>query len=164
MARTETPDLQNDPTAAVEAAAVELPPELVAQTFGQYARAYVARIRNGESGVLPVVAGLVAIMVVFEVISPNHVFLSAGNIVNLFQQSAVFMVLAMAETFALLLGEIDLSIGFVGVVGAAISVQLVQPVTTNWPWWAAIIVGLLACGLIGAAQGTLITRLRLPSF
>src|SRR6202140_2120624 len=153
MARTETPDLQHDPTAAVEGAAAEIPPELVAQTFGQYARAYVARVRSGESGVLPVVAGLVAIMVVFEVISPNHVFLSAGNLVNLFQQSAVFMVLAMAETFALLLGEIDLSIGFVGVVGAAISVQLVQPVTTNWPWWAAIIVGLLACALIGAVQG-----------
>ena len=75
MARAEAPDLPPDPTAAVEAAAVEIPPELVAQTFGEYARAYVARIRNGESGVLPVVAGLVAIMVVFEVISPNHVFL-----------------------------------------------------------------------------------------
>ena len=74
------------------------------------------------------------------------------------------MVLAMAETFALLLGEIDLSIGYVGVVGAAIAVQLVQPATTNWPWWAAIVVALLACALIGAAQGTLITRLRLPSF
>jgi D-xylose transport system permease protein len=108
--------------------------------------------------------GLIITAIVFQVISPHHIFLSAGNIVNLFQQSAVFMVLAMAETFALLLGEIDLSIGFVGVVGAAISVQLVQPVTTNWPWWAAIIIGLLACALIGAAQGTLITRLRLPSF
>ena len=83
---------------------------------------------------------------------------------NLFQQSAVFMVLAMAETFALLLGEIDLSIGYVGAVGGAIAVQLVQPTTTNWPWWAAIVVALLACAVIGAVQGTLITRLRLPSF
>ena len=87
---------------------------------------------------LPVVVGLAAIMVVFEIISPNHVFLSAGNLVNLFQQSAVFMVLAMAETFALLLGEIDLSIGYVGACGAVVTVQLVQPVTTHWPWWAAI--------------------------
>src|SRR6266852_374148 len=130
------PDEAPDLTAA-PAAQAEVPPELVAQTFGEYARAYVARVRNGQSGVLPVVLGLVAIMVVFEVISPNHVFLSAGNLVNLFQQSAVFMVLAMAETFALLLGEIDLSIGFVGACGAVIAVQLVQPVTTNWPWWAA---------------------------
>ncbi len=164
MARAEAPDLPPDPTAAVEAAAAELPPELVAQTFGQYARAYAARIRNGESGVLPVVAGLVAIMVVFEVISPNHVFLSAGNLVNLFQQSAVFMVLAMAETFALLLGEIDLSVGFVGACGAVIAVQLVQPATTKWPWWAAILAGLAFCAAVGAIQGTIITRLGIPSF
>jgi D-xylose transport system permease protein len=164
VAGAEAPDLPPDPTAAVEAAAVEIPPELVAQTFGQYARAYAARIRNGESGVLPVVAGLVAIMVVFEVISPNHVFLSAGNLVNLFQQSAVFMVLAMAETFALLLGEIDLSVGFVGACGAVIAVQLVQPATTKWPWWAAILAGLAFCAAVGAIQGTIITRLGIPSF
>jgi D-xylose transport system permease protein len=164
VARTEAPDLPHDPTAAVEAAAVELPPELVAQTFGEYARAYAARIRNGESGVLPVVAGLVAIMVVFEVISPNHVFLSAGNLVNLFQQSAVFMVLAMAESFALLLGEIDLSVGFVGACGAVIAVQLVQPATTKWPWWAAILAGLAFCAAVGAIQGTIIARLGIPSF
>src|SRR6202163_124752 len=164
MARTETPDLQNDPTAAVEGAAAEIPPELVAQTFGEYARAYAARIRNGESGVLPVVAGLVAIMVVFEVISPNHVFLSAGNLVNLFQQSAFFMVLAMAETFALLLGEIDLSVGFVGACGGVITVQLVQPATTHWPWWAAILAGLAFCAVVGAVQGTIIARMGIPSF
>jgi len=164
VAGAEAPDLPPDPTAAVEAAAVEIPPELVAQTFGQYARAYVARIRNGESGVLPVVAGLVAIMVVFEVISPNHVFLSAGNLVNLFQQSAVFMVLAMAETFALLLGEIDLSVGFVGACGGVIAVQLVQPATTKWPWWAAILAALAFCAAVGALQGTIITRLGIPSF
>jgi D-xylose transport system permease protein len=164
VAKTEVPDLQHDPTAAVAAATAELPPELVAQTLGQYARAYVARIRNGESGVLPVVVGLVAIMVVFEVISPNHVFLSAGNLVNLFQQSAVFMVLAMAETFALLLGEIDLSVGFVGASGAVITVQLVQPATTHWPWWAAILAGLAFCAAVGAVQGTIIARLGIPSF
>jgi D-xylose transport system permease protein len=164
VARTEAPDVLPDPTAAVEAAAAEIPPELVAQSFGQYARAYAARVRNGESGVLPVVVGLVAIMVVFEVISPNHVFLSAGNLVNLFQQSAVFMVLAMAETFALLLGEIDLSVGFVGACGAVIAVQLVQPATTKWPWWAAILAGLAFCAAVGAVQGTIIARLGIPSF
>src|SRR5712692_9664904 len=157
------PDEAPDLTAA-PAAQAEVPPELVAQTFGEYARAYVARVRNGQSGVLPVVLGLVAIMEVFEVISPNHVFLSAGNLVNLFQQSAVFMVLAMAETFALLLGEIDLSVGFVGACGAVIAVQLVQPATTKWPWWAAILAALAFCAAVGALQGTIITRLGIPSF
>src|SRR5207249_11423116 len=49
------------------------------------------------------------LILVFWAISPNHVFLSPVNLVNLFQQAAVFMVLAMAEGFALILGEIDLS-------------------------------------------------------
>src|SRR5712691_12519819 len=105
---------------------------------------------------------MVAIIVVFGALSP--VYLSAGNIVNLFQQSAVIMVLAMAEGFALVLGEIDLSVGFVGACGAAITVQLIQPATTNWPWPLAIIAGLLFCLVFGGIQGLLITQLRLPSF
>ncbi|TMF95532.1 MAG: ABC transporter permease [Chloroflexi bacterium] len=150
--------------AAPEAAAAELPPEIVAQSLGEYFRAYGGRIRAGESGVLPVVVAMVAIVVVFQAISPNNVYLSAGNVVNLFQQSAVIMVLAMAEGFALVLGEIDLSVGFVGACGAAITVQLVQPATTNWPWPLAIVAGLLFCLAFGAIQGLLITLLRLPSF
>jgi len=153
-----------DPTAAVEAAAVEVPPEIVAQSLREYLTAWWARVRAGEAGVLPVIAGLAIIVVIFQEISPHHVYLSAGNLVNLFQQSAVFMVLAMAEGFVLLLGEIDLSVGYVAAVGAVIAVQLVQPSTTKWPWWAAIIAGLLACCGAGALQGTLVTRLRVPSF
>src|ERR1700726_852564 len=101
MARVEAPELLPDPTAATEAAARELPAELVAQTLGDYIRASLARVRAGESGVLPVLLGLIAITGVFQAISPHNVFLSAGNLVNLFQQSAVFMVLALAEGFAL---------------------------------------------------------------
>jgi len=153
-----------DLTAAPEAAAPLVPPEVLAQTMREYVHGQVLRIRNGESGMLPVILGLLITVIVFQAISPHHVFLSANNIVNLFQQSAVFMVLAMAETFALLLGEIDLSIGFGGAVGGTIAVQLVQPSTTNWPWWAAIIVSLIAMALIGAVQGSLVTRLRIPSF
>ena len=157
-------EIPPDPTAAVQAAEAEVPPALIAQTLGEYARAWIGRMRGGDIGVLPVVVGLVAIMVVFEIISPNHVFLHADNLVNLFEQSAVFMVLAMAETFALILGEIDLSIGYLGACGAVIAVQLVQPVTTGWPWWAAIVAALLACAIAGAIQGTIITRLGIPSF
>jgi len=153
-----------DLTAAPEGGAPLLPPELVAQTLSEYLRAQMLRIRSGESGMLPVVLALVVIVIVFQSISPHHVFLSAGNIVNLLLQSMVFMVLAMAEIFALLLGEIDLSIGYVGALGGVIAVQLVQPSTTNWPWVPAIVIALLTCAVIGALQGTLVTRLRLPSF
>jgi D-xylose transport system permease protein len=160
VAPEEAPDL----TAAPGAAQAVVPPGLVAQSLGEYIRAYTARIRAGESGVLPVIAAMLAIMVVFTAISPNHVFLSPVNLVNLFQQAAVIMVLAMAEGFALVLGEIDLSVGFVGAIGGAITVQLVQPITTNWHWVPAILAGLLVCTVFGLIQGMLITRLRLPSF
>ena len=142
---------------------MDVPPEIVAQSLGEWFRAWLTRLRAGQSGVLPVILGLVLISIVFTAISPNHLFLSAGNLVNLFQQSAVFMVLAMAEIFVLLLGEIDLATGFTAGIGGVIAVQLVQPATTKWPWWAAIVAALLVCALIGALWGTLITRLRLSS-
>ncbi|HEX6487517.1 MAG TPA: ABC transporter permease [Candidatus Dormibacteraeota bacterium] len=164
MSATEAADQVEDPTAAVKASEIEVPPELVANSLGEYVRGYVARVRGGDSGVLPVVVGLLLIALVFQAISPNHVFASPSNLVNLFQQSAVFMVLAMAMGFALLLGEIDLSVGFTAAVGAAITVQLVQPVTTHWSWWAAIPAGLLACAAVGAIQGTIVSRLGVPSF
>ena len=154
-----------DPTASAAAGATTLvPPEIVAQSLREYLLARWMRLRGGDSGVLPVVVGLIAITIVFQTVSPNHIFLSPGNVVNLFQQSAFFMVFAMAEIQVMLLGDIDLSIGFVGPVGGVIAVQLVQPSTIGWPWWAAIIIALLACAVIGAVQGILITRLRLPSF
>jgi D-xylose transport system permease protein len=155
---------QSDVGAAQDAAAAFVPPEVVANTMGEYLRAQLQRIRGGESGVLPVFVGLIVIVIVFQVTSPNGVFLTAGNIVNLFQQSAVFMVLSMAEIFVLLLGEIDLSLGYLLAVGGTVAVQLVQPTTTDWPWWAAIAAALIICAIIGGVWGTLITRLRLPSF
>ena len=165
MSTSEAPEREAGLTEeAQEAAAVEVPPAIVAQTLGQYIEGWWARVRSGDSGVLPVIVGLAAIIAVFQAISPHHVFLSAGNLVNLFQQSAVFMVLAMAEGFVLLLGEVDLSVGYVAAVGAVIAVQLVQPSTTKWPWWAAIIAGLAACCGAGYLQGSLVARLRIPSF
>jgi D-xylose transport system permease protein len=151
-----------DLTAAPEVAAAEVPPELLAQSLGQYLRASWLRVRNGDSGVLPVVLGIVVVAVSFQ--AANSKFLSAQNLVNLFEQSTVYMVLAMAEIFALLLGEIDLSVGMVMAFGSVVVAELVQPSGADWPWWAAIIVALLACAAVGAIQGSAVARLKMPSF
>jgi D-xylose transport system permease protein len=74
------------------------------------------------------------------------------------------MVLAKAEIFALLLAEIDLSVGLVMALGAVVVAELVQPNGMDWPWWAAIIVALLACCAVGAIQGWFVARLKMPSF
>jgi len=136
-------------------------PEVVADSLGEYLRAWWVRIKNGDSGVLPILAGLAIIIVIFQVQEP--VFLSAGNIVNLLTQAAVFVLLGLAEIFALVLSEIDLSTGFVAAVGGMIIAELLAS-PNNWPWWSAVLAGLAATAAIGALQGTLITRLRLPSF
>jgi D-xylose transport system permease protein len=138
-----------------------IPPALVANTGREYLRTSLARIRGGEMGILPVVAGLLLVSILFQVL--NDKFLTAGNLVNLLVQSAVFSLLAMGEIFALLLGEIDLSIGFVAGLGAVILAELVKP-NVGWPWWGAIAAALVVCALIGVLQGTLITRIGLPSF
>jgi D-xylose transport system permease protein len=151
-----------DLTLDAKAAAADVPPELVAQTFGEYFRAWWQKVRGGDSGVLPVVLGIVVVAVGFQI--ANSKFLSAQNLVNLFEQSTVYMLLAMAEIFALLLGEIDLSVGLVMGLGSVVVAELVQPNGANWPWWAAIIVTLLACAAVGAIQGSLVARLRMPSF
>ena len=135
--------------------------ELVAESFTDYLRSWVKRVRGGESGVLPVLFGLVIIVVIFQ--TQQSVFLSAGNLTNLLVQGASFVLLGMAEVFVLLLGEIDLSVGFVAGIGAAVTVIL-STSPRNMPWWVAIAAGLVATALIGAIQGFLITRLRLPSF
>ena len=153
-----------DPTASTASAVPLVPPEITAQTLGDYLRGLWIRLKSGESGVVPVLLSTLIVFIVFWAVSRNHVFISAGNIVNLFQQSAVYIVLGMAEMFALLLGEIDLSIGFLGPLGAAVAIQIVEPGNAGWPWWAGIAIGLVAGSLIGLLQGLLITMLRLPSF
>ena len=143
------------------AEAVVLVPEVLANSLGEYLGAWWKRIRGGESGALPILIGLLVIIVVFQI--GNSHFLTAGNIVNLLVEATFFCLLGAAELFALLLGEIDLSVGYIAAVGGTIIAALVAP-PYNWPWWACVIVGLGASAAIGALQGTLITRLHLPSF
>jgi D-xylose transport system permease protein len=144
--------------------AVELavPPAVVADSLGGYVRAWFVRLRAGESGVLPVIIGMLAISVIFQTLNSN--FLTSGNLVNLLVQGAVFMMLAMAEVFALLLGEIDLSAGFVAGLSGVVVAELLTSAHGGWPWWAAILAALVICAAIGLLHGTLITRLGLPSF
>jgi D-xylose transport system permease protein len=153
-----------DLTAAPEAAAADVPGELLAQSLGQYVRAWWQQVRSGDSGVLPVVLAIVLVAVVFEIVTPEHAFLRPSNLVYIFGLSTVYMVLAIAETVVLLLGEIDLSIGAVALFGGVIAFKLVQQPGPDWPWWAAMLAALACCGVIGALQGTLTARLKIPSF
>jgi len=133
--------------------------ELMAGSVSEYLRIWFKQIRSGESGALPVVVGLVAIVLFFQL--KNSLFLSAGNLVNLMTQAAFIVTLGMAEVFVLLLGEIDLAAGYTAACGAVVALWLVD---LNVPWWVAILTALAATAFYGGLQGFIITRLRLPSF
>jgi D-xylose transport system permease protein len=136
-------------------------PEVLADSLGDYLRAWGRRIRSGESGALPILAGLVVIIIFFQI--ERSRFGSAENLVNLFQQSAIYILLGAAQIFALILSEIDLSVGFVLGIGAFVIAEL-NAAPVNFPWWLAILGGVAATAAYGYVQGNLITRLHVPSF
>ena len=149
-----------DDAATVDDAALTLAaPEVLADSLQEYVRAWLTRIRSGGSGALPIIAGLVALVIFFQI--EQSTFLTAGNIVNLLVQAAEFILFGVAEIFALLLSEIDLSVGYTAAVGAFIIAELIAP-PVNLPWWIAILAVLAATGAFGVLQGTLITRLGCP--
>jgi D-xylose transport system permease protein len=136
-------------------------PDVIADSLGEYVKIWLSRIRNGDSGALPVIAGLVVIVIYFQ--ARSSLFLSAGNLVNLIGQAAWIVMLGMAEVFVLLLGEIDLSIGYTAAVGGTFTLWLLLPPNPT-PWPLAVLVGLAVPAIFSGLEGVIVTRLRLPSF
>jgi D-xylose transport system permease protein len=156
-------ELEEDETTGAETGVdlAAVAPEVLADSLGEYLRAWARRIRAGESGALPIVVGLIVIIIFFQ--AERSQFDSAVNIVNLFQQASIYVLLGAAEVFALVLSEIDLSVGFMMAVGGfTVSELIASPV--NLPWWVAVLCLFGVTGAIGYLQGNLITRLHVPSF
>lgn len=105
-------------------------------------------------------ASLLALMVFFSLASPN--FLQTDNIVSILQATAVNGVLAIACTFVIISGGIDLSVGTLMTFCAVMA----GVVLTYWglPLPLGILAALLAGALSGAVSGVLIARLKVPPF
>jgi D-xylose transport system permease protein len=131
-------------------------------TVSAYARRWWVDVKSGDLGSLPIVVGLVIIAIVFQI--QNDRFLTSGNFVNLIVQTAPYAVIAMGVTFALLLGEIDLSIGFVSGVGGVMIALLLAPDGNELATAPAMILTLLAGLGIGVLHGVIITKVGVPSF
>lgn len=119
------------------------------------------RVWQGDNGSIPILVGLAALVIYFQI--QNSVFLTPQNLTNLLIQACFFVLLSMSEIWLLLLGEIDLSLGFVAGIGAAVAVILVDT-KYNWPWWLAVLLALAISTAITTLSGQLVIRLRLPSF
>ena len=130
-------------------------------SFNDYVSNWIARVRAGDTGALPVIAGLIIIAVIFQSLNGN--FLTPGNLVNLMVQGAVYMLFSLGMIFILLLGEIDLSIGFIGGV-AGVVMALLTFGNGAYPWYFGVGVGLLCGAAIGFINGIIITSIGLPSF
>ncbi len=119
------------------------------------------KLLRQDSGLIPVLVALVLLVVYFEIRS--SVFLQAANIANLFTQAAVYVLLAMAETWLLLLGEIDLSLGWAS-TGAGMLAGIYTNVQYGWPWPVAFLLGIVAAVIVAAVSGFLTVKFKVASF
>jgi D-xylose transport system permease protein len=122
--------------------------------------AVMARLAAGELGSVRVLIVLAFIWIVFQ--STSDRFLSAVNLSNLALQIAGLGTIAIGVVLVLLLGEIDLSVGALS--GLAAAVMAVLSVKHGVPGWLAVLAALVTGAVVGLVQGTISTRLGIPSF
>jgi D-xylose transport system permease protein len=125
-------------------------------------RAYVSRVRGGDMGVLPAIAGFVVLSILFTALSPY--FFTERNVANLITQAAPAIVLALGLVFVILLGEIDLSAGTTSGVAMALFVVLSDPGGLALNWIFALVIALVAGVAIGLFIGFFVARVGIPSF
>ena len=123
-------------------------------------REAVRRIVQGDLASLRVVIGLAVIWAIFQF--QNDRFLSAENLTNLMLQITAVGLISVGVVYVLLLGEIDLSVGAVS--GLAAAIMAVLNVKHGWNPYLAIAAAILAGLAIGLLQGFLFSRFGVPSF
>ena len=123
-------------------------------------RALVGRVRDGDLGMLPVVAGIVVIWTVFQLL--NRAFLSSTNLVNLSFEMVPVGIIALGIVCILLVGQIDLSVGSVSGVSAALTAVIM--VRHEQPVWMAIVTAVAAGCAIGWVYAQVFNRFGVPSF
>ncbi|MEP7288734.1 MAG: ABC transporter permease [Chloroflexota bacterium] len=126
-----------------------------------FVRGYLRRLRAGDLGSLPIIVGLIIIAVIFQ--TQNENFLTPRNFVNLILQMAGITTIAYGVVFVLLLGEIDLSVGYVSAVAAVALTLMLRPPTVI-PWYVALPLALLIAAAIGVLHGLIITVIQIPAF
>jgi D-xylose transport system permease protein len=120
-------------------------------------------LKAGDVGSLPVLVGIAAITVYFT--SKASIFFSAVNFTNLIGQMAGVTVIGVGVVFVLLIGEIDLSIGYVsGVAGVVVAELQVPSSGHDLPGLIAIALAIVAGAAIGLVQGSFVAFIGVPSF
>ncbi|WP_024758480.1 sugar ABC transporter permease [Streptomyces exfoliatus] len=118
------------------------------------------KLRSGELGSLPVVLAVIIIWTVFG--SLDSTFLSAQNLSDLSQQIVGTGMIAIGIVFVLLLGEIDLSVGSVSGLCAAIFAVL--NVLNGMNEWLALLIAIAGGAAVGLIQGFFFAEVGVPAF
>jgi ribose transport system permease protein len=106
-------------------------------------------------------ATLVVFIVIFvflSIASPS--FLTTQNLIGLVRQVALLCIAAVGMTFLIIAGGIDLSAGSANAVTGVLCAMAVTRL--GFPTAGGVAVGILVGGLIGLANGLLVTKMRLP--
>jgi ribose transport system permease protein len=104
--------------------------------------------------------GFVAIFVFFAITLASKGFLDPNNLLNIVRQTAMIAIMAVAMTFVLCAGEIDLSIGAVAGLASVTTAMGID--LGGWP--VGIVAGLLTGVAVGISNGVMTTRIGIPSF
>ena len=122
---------------------------------------------RGMAQVITVTVGLILILVVFSMLSDN--FMSPRNLSNLTRQIAPILIIGIAQSYVLITGNIDLSIGSVVGMSCMFSATLMTSGGNSWlslglPPLLAILITLACCLAVGFLNGQLVARCGLPPF
>lgn len=106
---------------------------------------------------------LIIIMIMFAVVANimNPKFLSSGNIINILYQYSVVGVMSVGMMMIIIIGGIDLSMGYSVAFGAIVCGTVF---TNTGNVWFSIIAAILSCTLIGFINGVIITQMRIAPF
>jgi D-xylose transport system permease protein len=118
------------------------------------------RFIAGDLAELRVILALAVIWLVFYIQEPR--FMSSVNLSNLVLQTTAVGLVSIGIVHVLLLGEIDLSVGAVS--GLAAAIMAVLNVKHGWSPYLAIAAAVAAGMAIGLFQGSVFTRFAVPSF
>jgi D-xylose transport system permease protein len=150
-------------SSSAESHAAELRQPETADSLAAVMRERFVALRAGDVGSLPVLVFMVAIVVFFTL--KVNVFFTAVNFDNLLPQMSQVTVMGIGVVFVLLIGEIDLSIGYLSGLCSVVVAELQVPGSGHdYPWWVAILGALAVGAVIGAVQGSFVAFLGVPSF
>jgi ribose transport system permease protein len=125
-------------------------------------RTVVQKVRERLGDFIGQATAAAALILVFIFLSfASPVFLTTDNLINIIEQNAVTATIALGMTFVIITAGIDLSVGSTAAMTGVVGVELVK---NGWHWPPAMLIAILAGGVVGLGNGVLISVAKLNPF